>query len=167
MHEMHFCKTWIATENCYYKKLLKDKLISSCFFITFFGKMPFKLHFKFSKVLSLLYSSWLLVIYFTELYFSILTTIIKISTCDFFFNIFTKLFFHLSINIATNVLVFSWLILKTVSFSTAPKTHIFKLYYILMPNTCSLVKTTHIFLFWLVRIINGIFLKKQVLNQNV
>ena len=34
----------------------------------------------------MLYSSWLLVIYFLELYISVLTTIIEISTCDFFFN---------------------------------------------------------------------------------
>ena len=41
---------------------------------------------KFSKVISLLYSSWLLVIYFLELYILILTTVTKISTCNFFFN---------------------------------------------------------------------------------
>ena len=36
--------------------------------------------------MSLLYFSWLLFTYSLELYISILTTIIEISTCDFFFN---------------------------------------------------------------------------------
>ena len=34
----------------------------------------------------MLYSSWLLVIYFPEIYISVLTSIIEISTCDSFLN---------------------------------------------------------------------------------
>ena len=33
-----------------------------------------------------MYSSWLLAIYFPEIYISVLTTIIEISTCDVFLN---------------------------------------------------------------------------------
>ena len=44
------------------------------------------LHFKFSEVILLLYSSWLLATYFLEIYISILTSIIEISTCDLFLN---------------------------------------------------------------------------------
>ena len=51
-----FSKTWMATENCYYKKLLKDKLTSSC-------KDTYN-HFKFSIFTLLLHYSWLLVLYF-------------------------------------------------------------------------------------------------------
>ena len=75
-----FCKIWIGTENLLlYRKLLKANSITSSSWLLFF-------HFKFSKVISLLYSSWLLVIYFPEIYISILTSIIEISTCDLFHN---------------------------------------------------------------------------------
>ena len=34
-----FFKIWMATENSYYKKLLKASLITSRFFVTFFAKI--------------------------------------------------------------------------------------------------------------------------------
>ena len=70
-----------------YKKLLKANLITSSSFVTFSAKIrktSVNLCFKFSKVILLMYSSWLLVIYFPEIYISILTFIIEISTCGLF-----------------------------------------------------------------------------------
>ena len=34
-----FCKTWMAAKNYYYKKLLKAKLITLGYFVTFSGKI--------------------------------------------------------------------------------------------------------------------------------
>ena len=72
-----FCKTCMATENCYYKKLLKARLITSkqvpsLLFLQRYVQPQYICteHFKFSKVISLMYSSQLLVIYFPELYIS-------------------------------------------------------------------------------------------------
>ena len=75
-----FCKTLVATENCYYKKLLKARLTTP-------KHVPKSLpqicteHFKFSKVISLLHSPWLFVIYFPEFYISNLTGIISSMFC--------------------------------------------------------------------------------------
>ena len=73
-----FCKTWMATENYYYMLVFLQRFVQTREICTE--------HFKFSKVLSFLYPSWLLFVYLLELYISVLTTIIWISTCNIFFN---------------------------------------------------------------------------------
>ena len=72
-----FWKTWMATENCYYKKLLKAKLttskdVPSLLFLQRYvqPQLICTEHVKFSKVISLLHSSRWCVIYFSELYIS-------------------------------------------------------------------------------------------------
>ena len=83
-----FCKTWMATENCYYKKLLKAKLttskdIASLLFLQRYvqPQLICTEHGKFSKVISLLHSSQWSAIYFSELYISNLTVIIPSIFC--------------------------------------------------------------------------------------
>ena len=83
-----FWKTWIATENCCYKKLLKEKLttskdVPSLLFLQRYVQ-PQSIcteHVKFSKVMSLLPSSRWCTIYFFELYISDLTVIIPSMFC--------------------------------------------------------------------------------------
>ena len=79
-----FCKTWMTAKNCYYQKLLKAKLtttkhVPSLIFLQRYVQ-PQEIcteHFKFSKIISLLHSSLLFVIYFPELYTSNLTVTIS------------------------------------------------------------------------------------------
>ena len=78
------CKTWMGKENFYYKKLLKAKLTTServplLLFLERLHTNSVNLYwnFKFSKVMSLLHSSWLFAIYFPKLYISNLTVIIS------------------------------------------------------------------------------------------
>ena len=74
----------MTTKNCYYQKLLKAKLttrkhVPSLLFLQRYVQ-PQEIcteHFKFSKIISLLHSSLLFVIYFPELYTSNLTVIIS------------------------------------------------------------------------------------------
>ena len=80
-----FCKTWMATKNCYYKKLLKPKLttskdVPSLFFLQRYVQLCTELV-KFSKVISLLHSSRWSAIYFSEFYISNLTVIIPSMFC--------------------------------------------------------------------------------------
>ena len=83
------CKTWMATENCYYKKLVKGCLcnyLKGCSLATFSAKIRttsvnLNWTFKFSKVISLLHSSWLFAIYFPELYISNLIAIMSSMFC--------------------------------------------------------------------------------------
>ena len=83
-----FCKTWMATESCYYKKLLKAKLptskcVASLPYLQRYvqPQQIYTKHVKFSKVISLLHSSRWSAIYFSELYISNLTVIIPLMFC--------------------------------------------------------------------------------------
>ena len=83
-----FCKTWMATESCYYKKLLKAKLptskgVASLPYLQRYvqPQQIYTKHVKFSKVISLLHSSRWSAIYFSELYISNLTVIIPSMFC--------------------------------------------------------------------------------------
>ena len=83
-----FCKTWIATENCYYKKWLKAKLptsrdVPSLLYLQRYVQPQWicNQHVKFSKAISLLHSSRWSVIYFSEFYISDLTVVIPSIFC--------------------------------------------------------------------------------------
>ena len=106
-----FCKRWIETEKCYYKKLLKVKLATSkhVLLLLFLQRyvQPRQIctkHFKFCKLIPLLHSSWLFAIYFPELYISNLAVIISsmfgtgafetVKSCISLFLLLANLCFH-------------------------------------------------------------------------